>query len=98
MTQSVKTPPTQEKGATTMDNIAKSGLKYVKDRARRDDPVGEATYRALGLVSDGLGVASKALRQLGEATKPPARARKELASESTPSKKGAAGKPRAKTA
>ena len=81
-----------------MDNIAKTGLKYVKDRARRDDPVGEATYRALELVSDGLGVASKALRQLGEATKPPARARKELPGESTAPKKETTAKPRAKTA
>ena len=81
-----------------MDNIAKTGLKYVKDRARRDDPVGEVTYRALELVSDGLGVASKALRQLGDATKPPARARKELTGDSTPPKKETASKPRAKTA
>jgi len=81
-----------------MDNIAKTGLEYVKDRARRDDPVGEATYRALELVSDGFGVASKALRQLGDATKPPARARKELTGDSTPAKKATAAKPRAKTA
>ena len=81
-----------------MDNIAKTGLRYVKDRARQRDTVGEATYRALELVSDGLGVASKALRQLGDATKPPARARKELTGEGTPSKKETAAKPRAKTA
>lgn len=81
-----------------MDNIARTGLKYVKDRARRDDPVGEATYRALELVSDGLGVASKALRQLGEATKPPTRARKELPGEGTPPKKETTAKPRARTA
>lgn len=81
-----------------MDNIAKSGLKYVKDRARRDDPVGEATYRALELVSDGLGVASKTLRRLGDATKPPARARKELSGESTPPKKATSARPGAKTA
>ena len=81
-----------------MDNIAKTGLKYVKDRARRDDPVGEVTYRTLELVSDGLGVASRALRQLGDATKPPTRARKELPGESTTPRKETTAKPRAKTA
>ena len=79
-----------------MDNIAKSGLRYVKDRARRTDPVGEATHRALGLVSEGLDIAGKTLRQLGEATQPPARATKELPGTNT--KKAAAAKPRAKTA
>jgi hypothetical protein len=94
MTHSVKNP----KGATTMDNIAKTGLRYVKDRARQHDAVGEATYRALELVSDGLGVAGKTLRQLGDATRPPARTAKELPSEGTGSKKAASAKPRAKTA
>jgi hypothetical protein len=77
-----------------MDNIAKSGLRFVKDRARRTDPVGEATYRALGLVSEGLDLAGKALRQLGEATQPPARTTKELSG----TKKPAAAKARAKSA
>jgi hypothetical protein len=81
-----------------MDNIAKSGLRYVKDRARRRDTVGEATYRALELVSDGLGVAGKALRQLGEATQPPSRATKELPSQGSGPKKASATKARAKTA
>jgi len=63
-----------------MQNIAKSGLRYVKARARKRDTVGEATYRALELVSDGLGTAGKALRQLGEATRPPARGSNTLAS------------------
>ena len=83
-----------------MDNIAKTGLRYVKDRARQHDAVGEATYRALELVSDGLGVAGKTLRQLGEATRPPARPTKELPSEgSSPApKKATTAKPRAKTA
>jgi hypothetical protein len=56
-----------------MSNIAKDGLKFVKARARKRDAVGQATYRALELVSDGLGAAGKALRDLGEATQPPAR-------------------------
>jgi hypothetical protein len=77
-----------------MDNIAKSGLRYVKDRARRKDPVGQATYRALELVSDGLDIAGRTLRQLGDATQPPSRAAKELPG----SKKPAAAKQRAKTA
>jgi hypothetical protein len=83
-----------------MDNIAKSGLRYVKDRARRRDTVGEATYRALELVSDGLGVAGKALRQLGEATQPPARTTntKELPSRGAPAKKATTTKARTKTA
>jgi hypothetical protein len=83
-----------------MDNIAKTGLRYVKDRARQRDAVGEATYRALELVSDGLGVAGKTLRQLGEETRPPARTPKELPSESASgnAKKTTTAKPRAKTA
>lgn len=82
-----------------MDNIAKSGLRYVKDRAKRQDPVGQATFRALELVSDGLDVAGKALRQLGEATQPPARAAKELTGSKKPAAaKPAASKPRTKTA
>ena len=75
MTRSVMS----NQGATTMQNIAKSGLRFVKARARKRDRVGEATYRALELVSDGLGAAGKALRQLGEATQPPARGSNALA-------------------
>jgi hypothetical protein len=83
-----------------MDNIAKTGLRYVKDRARERDTIGEATYRALELVSEGLGVAGKTLRQLGEATRPPARTTKELPSDSasTSAKKATTAKPRAKSA
>ena len=58
-----------------LEQAARTGLRRVKDRARRHDRVGEATYRALELVSDGLGGAARALRQLGEATQPPPRAR-----------------------
>jgi hypothetical protein len=57
----------------TATGAARRGLTLVKTRARRKDTVGEATYRALELVSGGLGTASKALRDLGEATRPPAR-------------------------
>ena len=81
-----------------MDNIAKSGLRYVKDQARRRDTVGEATYRTLELVSDGLGAAGKALRQLGEATRPPARAARELPSQSPSTKKASTARARTKTA
>lgn len=83
-----------------MDNFARSGLRYVKDRAKRRDTVGEATYRALELVSDGLDVAGKALRQLGEATQPPARTRttKELPTKPAGEKKATAARPSAKSA
>jgi hypothetical protein len=81
-----------------MDNIARNGLRYVKDRARQGDTVGQATYRALELVSDGLGVAGKALRQLGEATRPPARTAKELPAQGTGPKKASTAKARTKTA
>jgi hypothetical protein len=53
--------------------MAKRGLGVVKRRARQHDAVGQATYRALEVVSDGLSTAAKALRQLGQATEPPAR-------------------------
>jgi hypothetical protein len=56
------------------ERAAKSGLRFVKARARRRDPVGQATYRALELISGGLEATSKALGQLSEATQPPARA------------------------
>jgi len=82
-----------------MDNIARSGLRYVKDRARRHDTVGQTTYRALELVSDGLDIAGRALRQLGEATQPPSRPTKELTgSKKAAASRPAAGKPRAKGA
>ncbi len=58
-----------------LEHAARDGLRLVKDRARQRDRVGEATYRALELVSDGLVAAARALRQLGEATQPPPRAR-----------------------
>jgi hypothetical protein len=53
--------------------VAKRGLHLVKARARRHDPVGQATYRALEVVSGGLSTAARALRELGQATQPPAR-------------------------
>ncbi len=58
---------------TIPQRVARDGLRLVKDRARRHDAVGDATHRALELVSDGLGAASRALGQLGEATQPPTR-------------------------
>ena len=66
----------QQAGRDVLDSTqraAKSGLKAVKARARRRDRVGEATYRALELVSDGLEASSKALGQLSEAVQPPSR-------------------------
>jgi hypothetical protein len=60
-------------GGTIPERVAKNGLRMVKARAKRRDRVGEATYRALELISGGLDAAASALRQLGEATEPPAR-------------------------
>ena len=68
-----KTADTATNPLHRLERAAKSGLRLVKDRARRRDRVGEATYRGLELVSDGFGVAARALRQLGEATQPPPR-------------------------
>lgn len=69
--------------------VAKRGLGLVKARARRHDPVGQATYRALEVVSGGLSTAARALRQLGQATEPPAR---------TPSTRTAPASPASKPA
>ena len=49
---------------------AEGGLRAVKTRAQEPDRVGQATHRALEFTSGGLDAAGKALRQLGEATKP----------------------------
>ena len=62
-----------DEATTRVTDAAKRGLKLVKQRAQRRDPVGDATHRALELASDGLGVTARALRQLGEAIEPPAR-------------------------
>jgi hypothetical protein len=56
-----------------VEDLARNGLKLVKERARRGDRVGQATYRTLELVSTGLGATARALGQLGDATQPPAR-------------------------
>ena len=56
-----------------VEDLARSGLKFVKARARRGDRVGQVTYRTLELVSGGLGATAKALSQLGDATQPPTR-------------------------
>jgi hypothetical protein len=58
---------------TIPERFARGGLRMVKARARRHDPIGNATYRALELVHDGLGSAAKTLGRLEEATAPPAR-------------------------
>jgi len=64
---------TLDEATTRVADAAKRGLKAVKQRAQRRDRVGETTHRALELVSDGLGVTAKALRQLGDAIEPAAR-------------------------
>jgi hypothetical protein len=61
------------RAASIAERVTKRGLRLVKARAKRDDRIGEATYRALDLASDGLGIAAKALRELGDAIEPPAR-------------------------
>lgn len=57
----------------SIEETAKSGLKFWKSQAKRRDAVGEATYRALQLIHDGAGSAGRALRKLEEATMPPTR-------------------------
>jgi hypothetical protein len=64
---------TIDEATTRVADAAKRGLKQIKARAERPDRVGEATYRTLELVSDGLGATAKALRQLGKAVEPPSR-------------------------
>jgi hypothetical protein len=68
--------------------LADDSLRFVKARAGRNDRVGEATYRALELVSGGLDVAAKALDRLGEATQPPVRGTIARASRRTRGKTG----------
>jgi hypothetical protein len=60
-------------GMQNVEDLARNGLELVKERARRGDRVGQATYRTLELVSTGLGATAKALSQLGDATQPPTR-------------------------
>jgi hypothetical protein len=54
----------------TTRRAAESGLDAAKTRASNDYRVGVATHRALELASDGLGVAGRALSELGRATRP----------------------------
>jgi hypothetical protein len=49
------------------------GLQTARARARERDLLGEAAYRALTLVHDGLGLAVRSLSRLERATTPPAR-------------------------
>jgi hypothetical protein len=73
-----------KKATAQVERVARDGLRLVKDRAGRHDTVGDATHRALELVSGGLGAASRALRQLGEATQPPARGGTHMTASGTP--------------
>jgi hypothetical protein len=59
--------------ARETERVAKDGLQRAKARARRQDRVGNATYRALELAHTGLGSAARALGRLEEAIQPPAR-------------------------
>lgn len=59
--------------AKETERMAKDGLQRAKARARRQDRVGNATYRALELVHTGLGSAARAFGRLEEAIQPPAR-------------------------
>jgi hypothetical protein len=56
------------------ERLARQGLHAVKRRARRRDLLGEATYRTLSAVHDGLGTAADGLERLAKASEPPARA------------------------
>ena len=58
---------------TIPERVATRGLRIVKTRARQHDTVGDATYRVLELVHDGLGTAARTFDRMHEATQPPAR-------------------------
>ena len=64
---------TIDEATERVTSAARRGLRIVKQRSQRRDRVGEATYRTLEVVSDGLGATARALRQLGDAVQPPAR-------------------------
>jgi hypothetical protein len=48
-------------------------LAAVKQRARRRDPVGEATHRTLSVFHQGFGALARGLDRLAEASQPPTR-------------------------
>jgi hypothetical protein len=55
------------------ERMARRGLGAVKQRARRQDLIGQATYRTLSVVHEGLGSAAHGLGRLAEASQPPVR-------------------------
>jgi hypothetical protein len=55
------------------ERMARQGLGAVKRRARRQDPIGELTYRSLSVVHQGLSTAVHGLERLIEVSEPPAR-------------------------
>ncbi|MDQ6899002.1 MAG: hypothetical protein M3072_05760 [Candidatus Dormibacteraeota bacterium] len=70
------------------------GLGLMKSQARRRDLVGEAAYRALELLHNGLGGALRSLSRLQAASQPPARTRVSRSAASTRPK---AARPRQRT-
>jgi hypothetical protein len=70
--------------ARETERVAKDGLQRAKARARRQDRVGNATYRALELVHSGLGTAARTFGRLEEAVQPPARGGRRSAPKAVP--------------
>ncbi len=69
---------------TIPSRIVRRGLRKVKAQARRRDLVGEATYRTLDLVHQGLGTAVRSLSRLQAASQPPVRPARDGSTEPRP--------------
>jgi len=57
----------------TARGAAENSLRFVKSQAKRQDTVGDVTYRALELAHGGAGAAARALSRFQEAIQPPTR-------------------------
>jgi hypothetical protein len=62
-----------ERVAREAGRVAQDGLQRTRKRAKQQDRLGNATYRALELAHTGLGSAARALSRLEEAVQPPTR-------------------------
>lgn len=76
---------------TIPSRIVRRGLGKVKAQARRRDLVGEATYRTLDLMHQGLGTAVRSLSRLQAASQPPVRPARDGSTEAS------TGQPAART-
>lgn len=55
------------------EQMVLSGLRVVKERARRKDLIGAIAFRALKVINDGLGVAGTVVQRMERASAPPSR-------------------------